>query len=85
MAHHKNLCDGLADLESKAFNPMHVRDNPKIYIGRSVRVGKSKKDDSPSKEEEALKGDLLIRDIWTQVMDSIHNMRVMNSDATSYQ
>ena len=36
-------------------------------------------------EEGGEKGDLLIRDLWTQGMDSIYNMRVMNTDAVSYQ
>ena len=32
-----------------------------------------------------LKRDLLIRDLWVQGMNSIHDMNVMNTDATSYQ
>ena len=31
------------------------------------------------------KGDLLIRDLSQKVTDSIHNMGVVNTDATSYQ
>ena len=30
------------------------------------------------------KGDLLIRDLWQQGTDSVHNMRVVNNDALSY-
>ena len=32
-----------------------------------------------------MEGDLLIRYLYTQGTDSIHNMRVVNTDATSYQ
>ena len=39
MARHNNLHDGIADLSGKAFIPAHVRDNPKIFIGRAVRGG----------------------------------------------
>ena len=35
--------------------------------------------------EGELKGGLLIRDLWTQGTGSIHNMYVVNTDATSYQ
>ena len=35
-------------------------------------------------EEGGEKGDLLIRDLWTQGMDSIHDMHVVNIDAVSY-
>ena len=52
---------------------------------RTVPGGKEKLKGSPSKDDGELKGDLLIRDLWKQVMDSIHNMRVVNTDATSYQ
>ena len=40
MARHNDLRDGVADISSKAFTPMHVPHNPKISIGRSVRGGK---------------------------------------------
>ena len=36
-------------------------------------------------EEGGEKEGLMIRDIWTQGTDSIHNMRVVNTDAVSYQ
>ena len=32
-----------------------------------------------------LKRDLLIRDLWVQGMNSIHDMNVMNTDTTTYQ
>ena len=40
---------------------------------------------SLSKDEGELKVDLLIRDLWTQGTDIIYYMRVVNTDATSYQ
>ena len=30
------------------------------------------------------KGDLLIRDLWQQGTNSVHDMRVVNTDALSY-
>ena len=30
------------------------------------------------------KGDLLIRDLWQQGLDSVHDMHVVNTDALSY-
>ena len=37
---------------------------------------------SPEVTEQ--KGDLLIRDLWQQGTDSVHNMRVVNTDALLY-
>ena len=70
---------------SKAFTPTHVNGNPKIYTGSAVRGGKYKLKGQPSKDQGDMKGDILIRDLWTQGTDSIHNMCVVNTDATSYQ
>ena len=39
--------------------------------------------DSPPEAMEQ-KGDLLIRDLWANGTDSIHDMRVVNTDAKSY-
>ena len=36
-------------------------------------------------EEGEDKGELLIQNIWTQGMDIIQNMLVVNNDAVSYQ
>ena len=83
--HHTNLLDGVANLSGKAFIPTHMCDNPKIYTGRSVHGGKNNLKYSPSKDVGELKWCILIRDLWTQGIDSIHNMRVVNTDATSYQ
>ena len=45
------------------------KDNPKGY---------------PYKDKGELKRDPLIRDLWVQGTNSIHDMNVMNTDATSY-
>ena len=67
-----------------------MRSNPKIFTGCAVRgggkgkaTGKGMEATLPEKGEK--KGDLLIRDLWTQGTDSIHNMCVVNTDAVSYQ
>ena len=41
--------------------------------------------EAPPLEDGEEKGGLLIRYIWTQGMDIIYNMRVVNTDALSYQ
>ena len=58
---------------------------PKLDTGCAVRVGKDNLKGSPSKEKVYLKENLLIRNFWTQGTDSIHDMCVVNTDATSYQ
>ena len=40
-------------------------------------------DDTPPEDTEQ-KGDLLIQDLWQNGTDSVHNMRVVNTDAKSY-
>ena len=40
---------------------------------------------SPLKNKGGMMGGLLIRDLWTQEKDSIHNMLSINTDTTSYQ
>ena len=94
MARHNELRDGLADLAGKAFTPFHVRDDPLIYSGHAARRPKPTPDGStkpnPTSEASAVqevtdqKGDLLIRDLWQQGTDSVHDMRVMNTDALMY-
>ena len=62
-----------------------MRDDPKIYIGRTMHRGKDKLKGFPSKDKGELKGGLLIRDLWKKGMDIIKDMCVVNTDATSYQ
>ena len=47
--------------------------------------GKDKLKGPLLKDEKELKGDLLIRDLWMHGTYSIHDMRVVNTDAISYQ
>ena len=47
--------------------------------------GKNKIKGYPSKYKEEPKGDILIINLWMQSMESIHNMHVVDTDATSYQ
>ena len=91
MAHQNELRDGVANLEGKAFTPTHVHDDSKIFTGCYLRGGKTKGKttkkgkEAPPLEEGDEKEDLMIQDIWTQGTDSIHDMRVLNNDAVSYQ
>ena len=51
--------------------------------GTAKAKGKVKVAPPPEKGWE--KGGILIRDLWTQGTDSIHDMHVVNTDAVSYQ
>ena len=84
MARQNDLRDGVAALASKAFTLTHVCDDLKIYTGCAVRGGKYKLKYSPSKNDGDLKGGLLIIDLYTQGTYSVHDMCVVNTDASSY-
>ena len=87
MTHPNELHDGVANLASKAFTPMHMRNHPKSFTAHAMRGGnaKAKSKGAPPKGGGDLKGDLLIRELWTQETDSIHNMRVVNTDDVYHQ
>ena len=89
---HNELRDGVADLAGKAFTPSHVRNNPLIYQGCAVKRTKSnlagpsgitETEDTPPEATEQ-KGDLILRELWQNGTESVHNMRVVNTDAKSY-
>ena len=82
---HSELLDGVADLVSKAFTPTYVCDDPKIYTGSAVHGGKDNIKGSHSHDVGETKRGILIRDLWMQGKDSIRDMRVMNTNATSNQ
>ena len=93
MARRNELCDGVVDLAGKDFTPSHMRDDPLIFAGRAVRRTKSTpagvsgttdQDGTPPPEVTEQKGDLLIRGLWKNGTESVHDMRVMNTDAKSH-
>ena len=51
-------------------------------VGSNLTNSKDETTAAPEVTEQ--KGDLLIRDLWQQGTDSVHNMRVVNTDALSY-
>ena len=51
---------------------------------RGVKAKTKVKGASP-KEEGGVKGDILIQDLWTQGVDSIQDMHIMNSDTVFHQ
>ena len=92
MAFHNELRDEVADLAGKAFTPSHVRNDPLIFAGCTVKRlkanqdgagGSTYQDGAPPSESTEQKGDLLIRDLWQNRTDSVHDMRVVNTDAKS--
>ena len=65
-----------------------MRDNPLIYPGRAVKrtkdtparaSGKTDQAGAPPPEVTDQKGNLLIRDLWQNGTDSVHNMRVVST------
>ena len=92
-ARHNELRDGVADLAGKAFTPSHVRDKPLIFAGCSVKRPKAKpnrtsgstdRESAPSPEATEQKGELLIRDLWQNGTNSVHDMRVVNTDIKTH-
>ena len=69
-----------------------MRDDPLIFSGRAAKRKKATPDgDSGTTDQSGAlppevteqKGDLLIRELWQNGTDSIHDMRVVNTDAKS--
>ena len=90
MVHHNELRDRFADLTGKAFTPTRAHNNPLIFAGCAVKRTKEKpaisKAKSSTKKLETIehKINLLIRDLWKNGTDSVHNIRVVNTDAKSH-
>ena len=91
-ARHNELRDGVVDLAGRSFTPSHVCNDPLIYQSCAVMRSKAqparlsdktKQGDSPPEATEQ-KVDLLIRDLWANGTDSVHDMRVVNTYAKSY-
>ena len=91
---HNELHDGFADLAGKAFTPSYVHDNPLIFAGRAVKrtkatpagaSGTTEWDRAPPPEVTEQKGDLLIRELWQNGTESVHEMYVVNTYAKSHR
>ena len=92
-ARHNDVWDGIADLAGKSFTPSHVRDNPLIFAVCAMKRpkanpdgtrGSTDQDGAPLPEATEHKGDLLIRDLWQNWTDSVHDMRFVNTDAKTH-
>ena len=93
-ARHNELHDGVAYLAGKAFTPSHMRNDPLIHSGFAVKrtkatpardSGKNDQAGAPPPEVTDQKGDLIFRDLWQNGTDSVHDMRVVNTDAKSHR
>ena len=91
-ARHNELRDGVADLAGKYFTTYLLCNDPLIYSGRTVKrtkampAGSNGNSEHPAAPEVTeQKGDLLIRELWQQGTDSVHNMRVVSTDTLTYQ
>ena len=90
MARHNKLCDGVVDLDSKAFTPSHMRNDPLIFAGCAAKRPKANPartkattapaDTTPLEATEQ-KCDLLIRGQCQNGTGSVHDMRAVNTDA----
>ena len=90
---HNKLWYRVADLVGTAFTPSHVRYNPLIFVGLDVKrpndkpdgtIGSTEQDGAPPPEAIEQKGDLLIRELWNNVTNSVHDMHVVNTDAKTH-
>ena len=90
---HNELRDGHRYLAGKSFTPSHIRDDPLVFAGYSVKRPKANPDrpsgstdryGMPPPEATEQKGDLLIRDLWQNGTNSVHNMRAVNTDAKTH-
>ena len=70
-----------------------MRDNPLIFSSRAVKrtkataardVGTTYQSGAPPPEVKEHKGNLLIHNLWQNETDSVHDMRVANTDAKSH-
>ena len=93
-ARQKDLRDKVVDLAGKAFTPSHIREDLLIYSGCAVKrakatpsgdSGKNDQAGAPPPEVTEQKGNLMICDLWQNGTDSVHDMRVVNTDAKSHR
>ena len=70
-----------------------MRNDPLIFAGCSVKRPKDKpdgtsgstdRDGAPPLDSTEQNGDILIRDLWKNGTDSVHDMRVINTDTKSH-
>ena len=83
-ARHNELREGVADLAGKSFTPSHVRNDPLIYSRCAAKRTKATPAGADGNNDHAVvpppevaeqNGDLLIRDLWQQGTDIVHDMR----------
>ena len=89
-AGHNDFHDKVAEMAGKYFTPTHVRDDPLIFAGCATKRPKAKparykaKSTTPQLDATEQKGDLLLSDLWQNGIDSVHDMRVLNTDTKSH-
>ena len=89
---HNEILDGVADLVGKDLPPSHMHNNPLIFAGCDVKspkvkpdrtIGSTSRDNGPPPEATEYKGCILICDLWKNGTGSVHDIRVVNTDANS--
>jgi hypothetical protein len=89
VARHNEIRDELGFLATLATTSSSVRDEPLIHTGLNAIVrGTAAQQAGPNStgrnEENAERGDLLIRGLWTKQTSCIVDVRVTDTDAASY-
>ena len=91
MNRHNKIRDGVAELPGKESTPSHVCGYPLIHKGVSVQERKinSHRYHPPTIHQllqiTRSRREIIIRDLWKRGTESIHEIRVMKTDAFSYQ
>ena len=86
---HNEIRGGVAGLAGKNSIPNHMRNNPHTFTGCAVKRTTAKPAHSntttSTKKVEATEQrcNLLIRYLWQNVTDSVHDMHVVNNEAKS--
>ena len=78
---HDEINYELSNLMRLAFKKSVVRAEPRIFNGSPAT---NSENDSPTIDESGERGDLLVRGFWENGMDAIIDVRVVDTDAKSY-
>ena len=90
MNFHNELRDGVVELAGKSFTPLHVHKDPLIHPGRafleieSHTMGSFNNNPPVANDILEQKVDMLICNLCQIRTDSIHDMRVLNTDSLSH-
>ena len=90
MSYHNKLRDGVSDLAGKAFTPAKNAQRTQNFhrlrcVGGEPQSQNQRYGGPTTRRGGEGDGELLIQDLWTHGTEIIHDIRVVNTDAISYQ